>query len=219
MTNLIFTDSTFYTGKCFGISSGGSSGNGLIDKSLKILEIPSKYQGSKVVELGFGSLSGSLLERVFIPKTVKFIRECAFSGCQKLVEVRFESGSELEKMEDDVFVNCNSLKNIDIPSSLKLLLNNNAGNYLFYGVSSLVCFSYLGSTDFSTAYVFSNNPEVHVSDSLYPKDKQFGQRNVIRDGKTCGVSNKRFYQILETINRRKLINLINLLISLMNTIC
>ena len=91
-------------------------------------------------------------------------------------------------------------------------------NYLFYSVSSLSCFSYLGSTDFSSAKVFENSPEVHVSDSLYPKGKQFGRRNVIRDGKTCGVSNEPLTKKKEikTINKRKLVNLVDILISLMN---
>ena len=94
-------------------------------------------------------------------------------------------------MDDDVFAWDTSLEMIDIPSRLKELKSDYTENFLFYG-TSLTCLSYLGSTDFSSAYVFDsgNNPEIHVSDSLYPKGKQFGQRDVIRDGQTCGVSNE-----------------------------
>ena len=89
-------------------------------------------------------------------------------------------------------------------SLLKELLKYHSINYLFYDVSSLSYFSYLGSTNFSDAYVFKNNQEIHVSDLLHPKDKQFWRRNVIRDGKTWGVKQQnvlfksRDYQQMET---------------------
>ena len=99
----------------------------------------------------------------------------------------------LEKMYYNIFQNDNSLTKIDIPSNLKELVYD-LYNYLFVSVTNLTCFSYLGSTDFSNAHVFKsgNNPTVHVSDLLYPKNKQFGQRDVVRDGETCGVSNDPF---------------------------
>ena len=114
MSLFSFVDSTYYNGKSI---------SELLDKTLTSVDIPSTYQGAKVVQLEVHSFYSAAIEKVFIPKTIKYIRECAFQDCHKLTEVRFELGSELENMDDDVFAFDYSLKKIDIPSSLKKLLN------------------------------------------------------------------------------------------------
>ena len=186
---LSFSDSSYASpGKVVGTSDFSSNGNGLSDKSVVTIEIPSSFNGIKVTEIGRCSFYGTSIISIYIPKTIQFIGYYAISYCDKLVDVIFEADSELKKMERNVFQMDNLLTKIDIPPSLEELVNDN-NNYLFWGVTSLTCFSYFGSTDFSTSYVFKNTPEVHVSDSMYPKGKQFGKRDVIRDGKSCGVSN------------------------------
>ena len=152
---LSFSDSTFTTGKLVGSSAWTSAGNGLKDKSITKIEIPSLFEGVKVVEVGYGSFRDTSIISVFIPKTIQYIRFCAFFNCQSLNEVKFEVGSELKKMGKDVFEYTHALTKIDIPPSLEEL-EYDSNNYLFYGTTSLTCFSYFGSTDFSSAYVFGN---------------------------------------------------------------
>ena len=194
MSYLSFSRSTYAyaKGKSVGDPSNIKDGSGLKDKAVTVVEIPSFYEGENVVEIAQASFLGTSIEKIFIPRTIKYIGNAAFMDCEKLNEVRFESGSMLEEMSDNVFQCDDSLTKFDMPSNLKKL-DYDESNYLFPTVFSLTCFSYLGSTDFSYAYVFeiNNNPEVHVSDSLYPR-AQFGRRDVIKDGKTCGVSNDPF---------------------------
>ena len=175
MSYLSFEESTYTKGKCVAK---------LIDASVTDIKIPSSYEGINVVEIRGCSLWFTPIEKIFIPRTVRYIGDCVFRNCSKLREVTFEAGSELEKLGCDVFQYDYLLTSIDIPSNLNTLIYD-VNNYLMIDVNNLSCLSYLGSTDFSTAYIFSNSPEIHVSDSLYPKGKQFGKRDVIRDGKTC----------------------------------
>ena len=108
-------------------------------------------------------------------------------------EVRFEKGSELKKIDNDIFQDCESLKKVDLPPSVVDILGDST-DYMFKKTSVVECFSYLGSTDFSNTHVFANTPTIHVSDSLYPAGKQFGKRTVTRDGKTCRTSNEPFFK-------------------------
>ena len=219
MSYLSYYDSTYSSpGKSIGDPSKCAKGEALINNSYKIIDIPSFYFDIKVVELANCAFFGTSIEKVFIPKTILYIGNGVFEQCKSLNEVRFESGSKLEKMFYDVFEQATSITRIDMPATVEELVNmNNA--YLFVSVTSLSCFSYLGSTDFSETYVFYNNPEVHVSDSLYPKGKQFGRRDVIRDGKTCGVSKEPFTEKLKNrctiVIRKRSTGLYNTLIFLL----
>ena len=190
---LSFSDSTNCKGKVLGTSNYQKEGNGLTNPYVSYIQIPPKYENVKVVEIGYRSLTGTNVIGIFIPKTIQFIAHDAFWNCKKLSDVRFEKGSQLKTFASCVFQDCTSLKNVDIPPSTKEIAGSST-DYMFKLTSAVTCFSYLGSTDFSTAYVFYNTPTIHVSDSIYPAGKQFGQRNVIRDGKTCGTSNEPFYK-------------------------
>ena len=186
---LSFGNSVYPPYKVVGTSESSSAGNGLTDSSISEVVIPEKYEEIKVVEIGYRSFYGKTsIVSVFIPKTIRHIRFEAFFGCTKLSVVKFAPDSELRQIEKDTFQNDNSIVKIDIPPSVEML-GYASNQYVFYGITSLTCFSYLGSTDFSTSKVFHNTPEIHVSNTLYPKGSKFGQKDVIRDGKSCGVSN------------------------------
>ena len=55
---------------------------------------------------------------VCIPSTVSAIGKSAFENCGNLETVTFESGSSLRQIEDQVFVKCKKLKNINLPEGL-----------------------------------------------------------------------------------------------------
>jgi hypothetical protein len=187
---LNFSESVTYPGKfVVGTTSYTSNGNGLIDKRVKVINIPSSIYGIEVAEIGCRSFRQSGITSVFIPKTVLHICPEAFDSCKSLTEVRFEEGSKLEKLNLYIFYHCTSLKKIDIPSSVTNILTSSS--YLFFRYVSLECFSYTGTQDFSSLnYFFDTVTNVYVSNS-YPSDK-FSGKTVSKGTMTCGVSKEPF---------------------------
>ena len=82
-----------------------------------------------------------------------------------------------------------NLINIDFPPSLKEIGATGMGDSVFRQVTSLKCFSYLGSTNFESGNFFNNEPVVHVSNANYPEGKNFAYKKPLRDDKTCRKSN------------------------------
>ena len=141
-------------------------GSGLINKSVKIVEIPQTFNGIEIAEIGYQSFTPLEITSVFIPKTVLHICREAFYYCTQLTDVRFEEGSKLQKLDEYVFYKCTSLKKIDFPASVTTILTYSGGLF-FYNVS-LDCFSYSGTTDFSTLRnFFYSVSNVYVTTS-YP---------------------------------------------------
>ena len=187
---LSFTDSTYASpGKVVGTSDRKTLGNGLSNKSVTIVEIPYFFDNVKVIEIGQYAFTFSSITSVFIPKTVQLIGYSAFYDCQKLTDVIFEPGSELIKVSAAAFQLDNSLINIDFPPSLKEIGATGMGDSVFRQVTSLKCFSYLGSTNFESGNFFNNEPVVHVSNANYPEGKNFAYKKPLRDDKTCRKSN------------------------------
>ena len=212
---LYFSESISYNGYSVGNSSSEVDGSGLVKKSVKVVQIPPRFNNKNVVEISASSFRETSITSVFIPRTIRYIKIRAFLFCYSLSEVRFESNSQLEKAGKDVFNNCKSLINIDLPPSLKEL-EYTEYYYLFYAVTSLQCCSYLGTTNFASAKIFEyiNSPTIRVSPN-YPSTK-FGQKSVsYNDGSTCGVSKEPFPEkVYETydIKRRKVPQLILMII-------
>jgi hypothetical protein len=133
-------------------ATSGAFGCGLTDKNVKVIEIPSTFNGKEVVETGFFSLAKTGIASVFIPKTILCIYRSTFELCQSLTEVRFEEGSRLHTFGLYVFWHCNSLKKIDFPASVTSILTSSS--YIFFHNAALDCFSYAGTTDFSSLQYF-----------------------------------------------------------------
>lgn len=90
-------------------------GNEYID-----LIIPSEYKGKPVVGIGkYAFSSYSKVRSVIIPKSIKVIDSFAFSYCDYLRYIEFESGSELRMINDYAFNNCKVLSKIDVPASVE----------------------------------------------------------------------------------------------------
>ena len=161
------------------------SGNGLINKSVKIVEIPQTFNGTEIAEIGYQSFDSLEITSVFIPKTVLHICQEAFSGCAQLTDVRFEEGSKLQQLDYFVFNWCTSLKKIDFPASVTRIYTYSSQN--FFDVVSLDCFSYSGTTNFSLLrYFFYSVSNVYVTTS-YPSST-FAGKIVTKGTQTCGVS-------------------------------
>lgn len=67
-----------------------------------------------------------------IPNTVTEIETLAFYYCERLENVYFENGINLDTIPSQCFSNCTSLKSIEIPASVKTLASSS-----FYGCASL----------------------------------------------------------------------------------
>lgn len=61
--------------------------------------------------------------QVTVPKCVRHIKSCAFSGCNLLTVVEFEKDSKLETIEKDAF-SSTAIKTISIPSTVKYIGEN-----------------------------------------------------------------------------------------------
>jgi hypothetical protein len=183
MSYLYITDSRLFDGKVVG-DPNNVGGSALTNSSVKEVVIPSTYGGKNVVEIALYSFLCTGITSVFIPKTVIRISRCAFQQCTSLTEVIFESGSCLRECGDAVFWKCTALKKIDLPPNLYKVETS----YYFFDSVSLDCFSYSGTTDFSShPQFFTIAPKViHVSIN-YPSST-FASQTVTKDGSTCGVS-------------------------------
>ena len=191
---LSFSDSASYSGKVVGTSSHELDGNGLTDKTVTAIIIPSMYDNQKVVELGYCSFRGTSITSVFIAKTVRLIGNGAFLQCPKLSKVKFEQGSSVEMMDNNAFHSCSSLEKIDLPPALKTVTP-----YAPFNGAPLSCVSYFGTNQI-TRSMFSNNPTIHVLPSY--GYSQFAQKNVLKDGVSCGVSDF-FSRKTRNVSRRR----------------
>lgn len=71
-----------------------------------------KYQHTNQIENGT-TLSLNYIEEVILPSTIQSIQACAFYNCKNLRKIKCESTIEFAS---DVFMNCTSLTEIEVPS-------------------------------------------------------------------------------------------------------
>jgi hypothetical protein len=84
--------------------------------------IPSEYKGLPVTEIApLVFWNKENLKTLTIPATVTCIGRYAFSGCTNLEKIIFEEGSQLKTIEGCAFVDCSSLKDIELPESLEII--------------------------------------------------------------------------------------------------
>ncbi|MBQ8425446.1 MAG: leucine-rich repeat domain-containing protein [Clostridia bacterium] len=96
---------------------------GEIFQKNKIIEEVHICEG--IIELGenlFDSCKN--LKNVYLPSTLKCIKNYAFYNCAYLVNVFIPENSSLEIIENNAFSGCKSLENLSIPSTIKSLGTN-----------------------------------------------------------------------------------------------
>ena len=85
--------------------------------------------------VGRGWFSGSVMEKLFIPNTVREFGKYAFGGCRNLREIIFEPNPQLETIGDECFESC-GFKEVTIPKSVR---NIGCGAFQFcYNLRSLI---------------------------------------------------------------------------------
>lgn len=98
--------------------------------SLVAVPLNSSWNG-----IGAGAFKDTLIEGVFVPPTVKYIGNQAFSGCVRLAHIELKHKRRtsngyyqlLETIGDGAFEGCESLETIDLPNTV-----TGIGNYAFH---------------------------------------------------------------------------------------
>ena len=82
--------------------------------------IPSKHNGKPVVGIGkYAFSSYSKIRTVIVPESVTIVENYAFSYCDYLKYVEFQSGSKLLTIKDYAFNNCKIIEKVYVPASVE----------------------------------------------------------------------------------------------------
>lgn len=101
---------------------------GVLDETVRRLEIPEKYEGKPVTAIGAEAFSGphmkfpcEFLEEVIIPASVEVIGRTAFACCAKMHTFIFKDESRLRTISEQAFYSCLSLSRIRIPDGVSAI--------------------------------------------------------------------------------------------------
>ena len=84
--------------------------------SVTAIELP-----STLTDIGDWAFTGSGIEKIVIPASVKYIGKGAFAKCESLTEVIFEEGSQLVSIDDYAFDGCVNLATVTIPEGVEAI--------------------------------------------------------------------------------------------------
>lgn len=163
--------------------------NALNDESLQVIVLPSIIENDgknyRIEEIGTYAFCSSSITKVFIPLTIKIIRNRAFSYCHNLKTVIFETGSHLRTIESNAFYDGYYREDL-ILNTLKLkTIGNSAFQYNAYkqklfvipenvvsintgaigGLAALEHLYYCGSRQFDSN-IYSNGGQYLLPDSF-----------------------------------------------------
>lgn len=110
---------TGFTPKNSGISN--VSIPSLINHTPNVKGINYKLSDAKITVIGERALQDHDFKTINIPSSVNVISSYAFTGCDNLEKVVFESGSQLEKINMGAFYNCTELYSINLPDRLNFI--------------------------------------------------------------------------------------------------
>lgn len=123
--------------------------------------IPSTYKGVAVTyieEDGFSALTK--LTSINIPSSVKKIGDYAFSYCEKLGSIGFQSGSQLQSIGEAAFKGCVALTSVKIPASVMEI-----EKLAFYGCSELNGIYFDDESNWYQRYLSGTGTAVSVADT------------------------------------------------------
>lgn len=139
-----------------------SYGNGIVDKNIQFLNVPSSIDGKVVKEVlyrAFGFLSQ--LTSAILPASIEIIESDIFIECRNLRNVYFQEPSRVKTINIWGFYSCTSLELIVFPRSLSYI-----GSNTFSGCSSLKhVFVPNSHCEFDTSFNNAGNSDliIHVS--------------------------------------------------------
>lgn len=115
--------------------SGGNARIAGYTGNATILRIPDEVDGYAVTEIGSNAFSGSAVQGITFPKTLKVIETSAFAGCEKLSGVSFtknEANGYALRIGIYAFQNCASLSNVSFSDNVTAI-----GSYAFDGCKGI----------------------------------------------------------------------------------
>lgn len=71
-----------------------------------------------VTVIGHGAFSGSGIKEITLGENITYLDYYAFANCKNLSKVKFCEKARIKKIGHNVFENCKSLKNIELPDSI-----------------------------------------------------------------------------------------------------
>ncbi len=129
----------------------------------KCTSLKSYEFGEQIVSVEYSAFAGSGLSAVYIPSTLTYLGESAFSGCNVLSNVTFDEGHQLMSISDGLFSKCTSLRSIDLPGNVRYIGSKafmecsriremqlpksveSIGDFAFQGCTALRRISFIGS--------------------------------------------------------------------------
>lgn len=106
-------------------------------------------------EISKGAFRGSDVKEVILPSTLVKIGEKAFEGCEKLSLIDFSRCKNLEEIGESAFWDCNSLKQVNLPDSIRKM-----SKYTFRSLENIVFPASLEELDDSAFDNYCNNLRV-----------------------------------------------------------
>lgn len=223
-------NSNIFTGspiKSFTVSSSNPyykayNGNVYSKKMTELVAVaPENYSGElwkgftfpeTVTTIGEDAFSHCTIKSITIPQHIKTIKSMAFAGCFELEELFIKNG--VEEIYDSAFIACDSLNNVQLPSSVKYLGYNSFGyiyNYDFAALSQMLDYKgishptinaynfleYVSLSGFSEDAFISCLPKADFS--LYAPVGSEGEKYA----KTFGFSFVRSTELLSAVNTRE----------------
>ena len=91
-----------------------------LDCDDEIVVIPNQVDGKDVVSIDFFALNIENAREVILPDTLKNIYSNNFSSLSNLEKIDMKN-TKIECLEDEIFSNCSSLKEVILPDNLKLI--------------------------------------------------------------------------------------------------
>lgn len=136
----------------------------LISETTK-LKIVDEIDGIEVKGIDhYSDYEESVINRICLPNTIKYVGECAFGYFPKLEKIILPSG--LESIGQHCFQGLKSLKSISIPASLKVI-----NGYAFYGCTNLETVTFEGDLIGIEYYAFENC--INLSSVEFPDSLEY----------------------------------------------
>ena len=166
-------------------------GYALLDKNIKVVSIPAKYNKKYVTAIGVYSFAYTNIESIFIPFSVKILYRSALNGCPDLKNIFFQQSNQLKEFGLYSIGVLNSLSEIIFPSSLKILPDD----VFLHECPLFSKLIYCGSNDFTLSdKIFERtHTEFEIIVSKYYPSDYFGMKNVKVDDEICNTIRESTY--------------------------
>ena len=152
-----------------------------LDCDDEIVVVPNKVDGKDVIGLDFFALNTENAKEIILPDTLTYIYSNNFCSSPNLEKVDMKN-TKIETLEEEIFSNCESLKEVILPSGLKNAKRS------FLNCKNLVSVKIPdGVTDIDEMFVDSHIETLHVGKNVQKlalnADFSYDKLNIDKDNK------------------------------------